>query len=245
MQHHSLEISALQDAAYQGRFDLYASIHKALRAYLAHTLQRVGNMDCSEDASVRQTCAEVDALASFCSQHLQHENDMVHPVLERLQSGSSGQITAEHEEHVQAIAALQLLVARLRDAAPTDRAALAHRLYLQLSRFMAHNLEHMWVEETHHNQVLWSHYGDADLLELHHYIVGSLSPEHTAEVMHWMIPASSPAERVGILQDIRQNAPADAFGAIMQLARARLNDSEWQHLARALGHPVVPGLTEV
>ena len=50
-----------------------------------------------------------------------------------------------------------------------------------------------------------------------------------------LIPASTRAERLAMLQALRANAPAEAFAAILDLAaRPSLCDADWRHLAEGL-----------
>ena len=183
------------EAAALPRPDLYAPIHKALRHAMTDTLLEMGRIDVADAASFGRTLGRVDALLDLCAGHLMHENEFVHPALEACEPGASARIAHEHVEHEQAIAALRDEVAALRRAAPADRDALALRLYRHLALFVAHNFEHMHFEETAHNAVLWAHYSDAELMQLHEQIVGSIAPEEMLQVMDWMLPALTPAER--------------------------------------------------
>lgn len=125
-----------------------------------------------------------------------------------------------------------------------ERPAQALRLYRHLALFVADNFQHMNVEETANNATLWAHYGDEELMDLHHRILASLPPAETLEVMRWMIPASSPAERAQILGGMKAAAPAAAFQAVLDAVRPHLDDSAWGQLARAIGVAQQPGLVD-
>ena len=174
------------------RVDLYAPIHKALRNFMCDTLCQVGRIDVNDACELQQTLAQCDELLALCEGHVHHENQFMHPVIEARQPAGSKRIAHEHEEHLQSIAELRDEVAALRRTADP---ALALRLYRHLALFVAHNFEHMHVEETAHNAVLWAHYSDAELMQLHEQIVGSIAPEEMLQVMDWMLPALTPAER--------------------------------------------------
>src|SRR5262245_20177157 len=85
------------------RVDMYAGIHKALRALMADTLLALGRMDHDDGLELAQTTQRVLELLEFCRAHLKHENDFVHAAMESRAAGSSGRIAHEHEEHVEAI----------------------------------------------------------------------------------------------------------------------------------------------
>lgn len=213
------------------RFDLYAAIHKALRLAMADTLVRAGSLDAADAAKCRDLVAQVRLLAAMCRAHVAKENAYLHPAIEARRPGGSGRIAGEHEEHLVAIDALEALAA-IFEAAPT--AAAAHRLYRQLAAFVGENLEHMDVEESLHNALLWAAYSDAELIAIHERILASIEPEEMGIVLHWMLPALSPMERAGMLGEMRAKAPPPAFEGVLQLARARLPGAEWQKLSEAL-----------
>lgn len=224
------------------RVNLYAGIHKALRALMADTLMGVGRMDTDDDLELAQACHRVLELLDFCASHLRHENDFVHAAMEARAPGASDLIAHEHEEHMQAIEALNGVVAGLLAATPAQRPAAAHDLYLKLSVFVGHNYEHMRDEETEHNAVLWSHYTDAELVDIHQALVASIPPDEMMYVMRWLVPFMNPAERAGLLADMKAHAPAPAFDAVIDTLRPHLTAHEWSKLARAIGLPIVPGL---
>jgi hypothetical protein len=228
-------------AAQAPRFDMYGGIHKALRALMADTLLAVGRMDCEDNLELAQTTERVMQLLDICAGHLKHENDFVHTAIEARAPGASDRIGHEHVEHLRHIAHLGQTVAALR-AAPTDRAPLAKLLYAELSLFIAENFQHMHVEETAHNAVLWARYTDAELAAIHDALVASIPPEEMMFTVRWLVPFMNPAERVGLLADIRGKAPAPAFQAMLAVVRPHQNDNEWAKLARGLDLPVAPGL---
>lgn len=229
------------DAAAQ-RVDLYVGIHKAMRALMADLLVMVGRMDPADDAEVARTVARVLQFAEFCTAHLTHENEFVHVAMEARQAGSSTSIATEHVEHEEAIARLKRAASSLPACQGVQREREALDLYRQLALFVAHNFEHMHIEETTNNQVLWTHYSDAELLALHARLVASLPPQENLFVLRWMIPAMTPGERLQVLQDMQAHAPAPAFAAALETAQAHLDPRAWAALARGLGLAPVPGL---
>jgi hypothetical protein len=211
------------------RYDIYAFIHKGLRAFMAHTLVRAGRLDALDADEVAEAGAEVLALLAICRSHLQHENEFVHTAMQARAPGSAAAIAGEHEEHVQAIERLQALLA----AVPGDPAA-AQALYRALSAFVAENFEHMQREESLHNAVLWAHYDDGELHALEQRIVDSLAPDEAALSMRWMLPHMTPAERAALLGGMRQGAPAEAFDQVLSLIRPLLGGRDWRKLSLAL-----------
>jgi hypothetical protein len=224
------------------RMDMYGGIHKALRALMADTLLAVGRMDVEDDLDLAQATERVLQLLDICASHLKHENEFVHAAIEARAPGASERIAHEHEQHEAHIAALGSAVAALRACPTAQRAGAAQSLYGELALFIADNFQHMHVEETAHNAVLWARYTDAELVEIHDRLVASIPPAEMMMIARWMVPFMNPAERVGVLSGVRQNAPAPAFQAILDTVRPHLSANEWAKLARALDLPAVPGL---
>ena len=233
-------LAAAQPAA--PRMDMYAGIHKALRACMADTLLGLGRMDVSDDLEFAQTCDRVMQLLDFCRSHLHHENQFVHAALEARAPGASAAVAHEHAEHEQAIAALAGGVAHLLGCAPAARPATAHALYHQLALFVAHNFEHMHVEETAHNRALWALYTDEELVRIHDALVASIPPHEMMAIARWLVPFMSPTERTVLLSDMQQNAPAPVLAAVLAHVQPHLTQPEWTKLMRSLGLPGVPGL---
>ncbi|MEZ0309703.1 MAG: hemerythrin domain-containing protein [Ramlibacter sp.] len=224
-------------AAQAPRLDMYAGIHKAVRAMMADTLLAVGRMDADDEPELAQVTERVMQLLDFCSSHLAHENEFLHPAIEARAAGASDRIAHEHEGHVGHIAALAAGVAALRATPAGERFGVAQTFYRELSLFVAENFEHMNVEETAHNAVLWARYTDAELGALHDRLVGSIPPAEMMLVARWMVPFMNPAERAGMLGGVKAKAPAPAFQAILDTVRPHLAQAEWAKLARALDLP--------
>ena len=248
MKNDSRELQQVRSAAASAqaqapRVDLYVGIHKALRALLGDTLVAVGRMDVEDDLELAQATQRVLQLLDFMRSHLQHENEFIHPALEARAPGASGVIAHEHEEHEAEIAALAGETTALLNLPAAGRAAAALALYRHLSLFVAHNFEHMHVEETAHNAVLWARYTDAELIALHDALVASIPPQEMMFVMRWLVPFMNPQERAAMLGDMRVHAPAPAFAAALAVARPHLTMLEWKKLMASLGLPVegVPG----
>ena len=222
-------------AAALPRVDLYAGIHKALRALMADTLTAVGRMDAEDSLELAQTSQRVLQLLDFMRSHLRHENDFIHPALEARAPGASGVIAHEHEEHEAQILVLAGAATALLNVELATRAGAVLALYRQLALFIAHNFEHMHVEETAHNAVLWARYTDAELIALHDALVASIAPEEMMFVIRWIVPFMNPQERAAMLSDMKAHAPAPAFAAALDVVRPHLSGREWEKLMAALG----------
>jgi len=219
------------------RHDIYAPVHKALRLFMTDTLQALSRLDLDDAQDLAAGLARLETLLEAACRHLQHENDFIHPAIEERSSGTSHRIAEEHRQHLDAIATLRAQAAAVR-AAPD--AAAAHRLYRQLAAFIAENFEHMDMEETRHNQALWSAYSDAELQALDGRIVASIGPQEMAVWLRWMLPAFNPAERAQLVGSL----PSEARPPVLAQARDLLDDAAWGKLCRALDQVPAPAPVE-
>ncbi len=224
------------------RMDMYALIHKALRAQMNDAVLTLGCVDCDDADALAHAVQTVTVLMDACAAHVQHEEQFVHPAIEARAPGASAAVAHDHQEHLAEIGQIRAAALALPAAAAPVRDAMALALYRRLTLFVAHNFEHMHVEETAHNAVLWSRYTDAELREIHDALVASIPPQEMMATLRWMAPAMTPTERTMVLGDMQQNAPAPAFEAALDVARAHLDTASWAKLARSLGVAVVPGL---
>ncbi|HEX6018317.1 MAG TPA: hemerythrin domain-containing protein [Burkholderiaceae bacterium] len=218
-----------------GRRDFYAPIHKALRLFMTRTLCTVGSTDPADAREVRATLDLVARLLALCESHLGHENAFVHPALERASPGSAARVTGEHEHHVEAIADLRDLAALVADCRDDARGAALARLYRTLALFVADNFQHMHVEETAHNAVLWAAYSDAELEAIEKALVASIPPAEMFEALHWFVPALSAPERAAMLGGMRQGMPPEPFAAVLAVAQRTLSSRDHARLLRDLG----------
>lgn len=217
------------------RLDLYAPIHKALRHAMSDTLVQLGCLDAADGAEAARTLDQVDALLAMCESHLQTENRFVHPLIEARAPAGSRRIAGEHDEHLEHIADLRAEAGELRRAAADERPAIALRLYRHLALFVADNFQHMHVEETAHNALLWMHYRDDELMELHDRIVASIEPAKFLQLARWMLPALNPAERTGLVGGMKAAMPTAAFDRLLGVVRPHLDGRAWSRLAPEIG----------
>lgn len=218
------------------RFDLYGPVHRGLRAFMADTLQRFGCLDVESPTQLHDACSQALELLGLLRSHVDHEDEHIHPLLERCLPGGSEQAAEEHVRHRQVLEALAAEVRALM-AAPSYPAADA--LYQGLAELMAENLQHMRLEDLGYQSLLWAHCSDEELAALDGRIVGSIAPTQMMLFLRWMLPAMTPPQRLGLMLRLRAQAPATVQAAVAKLAQQHLPDVAWRRLvddiARAEG----------
>ncbi len=206
---------------------------------------RLGRCDAGDAAEVERTLGAVRTLLWICDAHLEHENAFVHEAMEARRPGSARLTADDHVEHGRAIAALRGLLDETAAVPEALRAQALYRLYLRTARFVAENLEHMELEETHNTWMLRDAYDDAELGAIHDRILAAIPPAEHAVFQRWIVGAIPHGERVAMLTGMRQHAPARVFDGAVALCRDVLAPNDWAKLAKALDLPAVAGLVEI
>lgn len=219
------------------RLDTYRHIHKALRALMADTLVNLGRMDPDDNLDMAEATNQVLVMTAICESHVKHENAFIHPAMESRAPGSAAGTAREHREHLESILDLGRAVSALRSARQGHRDGLALTLYHGVGEFIAHNFDHMYVEETTNNPLLWACYTDEELRGIHDDLMASIPPEETMGLLRWAVPYMNPSERAAVLKDIRGHVPPPAFQAVLDMARPHLRAREWDKLELALSVP--------
>lgn len=217
------------------RFDIYALIHKGLRACLTQTLVSVGRLDWTDSGEVAAVMNEVAELLEFCRQHVDKENTYVHAAMESRRPGSAALANGDHAHHLHDIDALSTQAFTIRRLPVLRREHAVHTLYQSLARFVAENIEHMAMEEREHNRILWETHSDAEIMAIEQAIVASQKPDDAMRSLRWMLTAMQPTERAGFLSVLRSNAPAEMFDGLLQMLRSLLPERDLLKLYAALG----------
>jgi len=210
------------------RHDIYARIHKGLRAFLGDTLVALGRMDPADGSDVRDTLARLEELLAFCEGHLEVEDGFIHAAMESRCPGSALTRITEHVQHVREIEALRALA---HEVAAVPAPASARALYRSFATFAAENLAHMEHEESANNAVLWALFTDDEIRAIEARIVASHAPAESMQALRWMLPAMNHGERLEVLGGLR-NAPAAVLQGALGLARAHLRATEVEKLDR-------------
>ncbi|MGZ5969573.1 MAG: hypothetical protein ACXWP4_17995 [Polyangiales bacterium] len=219
------------------RHDLYGPIHKGLRHCMQAALVRFGQADVDERDDLLGALDDLRAMFSLRANHLELEEQIVHPALDaRVPGWLMGALGHEHEEQRQVLYRLAERARGLGRRA-LDRRFMRneHRaLYLALASALADDLEHMEVEETLVNPLLWEAFDDAELRALQRTLMECSSPDQLAAHVHWVVPAVSHSERVELMETAREGIGVAAYARLLGLARTVLTPREYDRLCAAL-----------
>ncbi|MFZ5757145.1 MAG: hypothetical protein ACOY3X_09595 [Pseudomonadota bacterium] len=217
------------------RVDLYTLVHKGLRARLCNLLVAAGRLDHSSDAAVALLLADLRETLALLARHAGLEDRHVHTAMERRRPGTRHACAREHAVHRRDLEELLTLALRLEHLPALRRQVAATELYQVLARTVAHQLEHLALEESVNNRVLWDAFSDDELRAIEQAMAAELTPDEHSIFLRTLLPHVTPAERTRLLSGMRTGMPAEAFAGVLTLAARLLPGDDMRNLESALG----------
>jgi hypothetical protein len=217
------------------RHDPYLRIHKGLRAAMFDAVHRIGRMDVADAGEMQAALDQADSLLALMAVHVECQHEHVRAAIEIRSPGGTQAAARDHHDYLDGIAVLRAQIAALRGAAPSARPELAYRLYLELTELTAKSLERMRVEETQGKELLWSLYGDHEVIAIHDRLLASIEPHVLTEAIGWMARGLSLPELAELLEDVRRKMPPLVLETALAQVRRQLEPAGWERLSRALG----------
>jgi hypothetical protein len=213
------------------RVDLYASIHKALRARLFDLCIELARCHWAQRADAAIALDAYRRTAAFLREHHAHEDEFIEPVLAPLPAELVAVQTLQHAAAESALRELDTLVAALDGPDPrTAGAALLARYH----QFLIEYLQHMAHEESAIMPALWARYSDAELMAIRGRLQGSIPLPRFQEWLEIMFPALNFDERLGMLAGMKTGAPPPVFEAATNVAARVLGNAAWDALRAQL-----------
>jgi hypothetical protein len=197
------------------RFDLYAHVHKALRALFLETIAAAGRTDFDHPQELPALAANVRRTARIASRHAEHEDCAIHPILHRHAPELAADLEAGHDRYEGLERKLEETLLALEQAQSAQRAPLGRQLAETLDTYVADNLTHMRLEETRANRVLWAHLDDGELIAIQGQILAGMTAEEIEEMVGLMLAAGNARERAALLAALsaKPNGQATRVGA--------------------------------
>jgi len=197
------------------RDDFFTGIHKALRVGLFAATTRTGSTDWSDPAEVAATGAAWAQMLGLLRDHARHEDEILYPILEAHEPGSTGKLVTEHDALEHELDALaRRFGAVLAD--PDEDGGLD--LYRALGAFVGRYLGHILSEETAVMPAIWSHLDDDELAEVRARLMAAIPPPVMVATQELMMQALSFPELVEVMSRIRSVAPDGVAEGILTRA---------------------------
>ncbi|GAB3258460.1 hemerythrin domain-containing protein [Chitinimonas naiadis] len=217
------------------RYDIYALLHKGLRAYLSHVLLEVGRTDWRDRANRQSSIVTVRELLGVCEAHLEQKHSRIHPAMEARRPGASKQAHLHYQSHRHSINQLHDVAVTVETANHYNMDSAGEWLYRELAMFVADNLELMAKEESYNNRVLWETHSDAEIIAIEQQMVAAMPADRMLPLLRWTVPNLAPDERALMLGEmLRDGASAEVFDCALAMLRALLPPKEWGRLTTSL-----------
>jgi hypothetical protein len=209
------------------RFDLFTSIHKALRAMIYDTGSALQTADFADEAGARRAFEAVQPALGQMQHHHDLEEVHVFPMVRPFEAEMIDDLQAQHDQ-------VERLLGVAADAAEetdsTDAAARVgagvdlNRRYNELTALF---LEHLAHEEATLLPATWRHFDDAQLVAVQGAIMGAQRPEDLMQTLRWMFKGLNRPELVEILGAAKATMPPPALDAVRELGAANMEPTAW------------------
>lgn len=209
------------------RIELYAPVHKGLRAEAFELARELSRADWNDDAQARAAAGRVARLVEFLAEHAQHEDTHLMPLVERAAPALARELESEHSRVDAALRELSTLAARIGEARNGGRAALGRELERRFQLALAEQLVHLQREEHEAEPALHARLDEAELVRAHDGILADIPPPRLAQWFELILPALGDEECARLLGGLHASAPHDVFEALTTPARLRLGAQTW------------------
>lgn len=197
------------------RYNFYRNIHKALRLGHCRMLPALGSLDYRDRARAEAVMADLRNLMAVGRGHLEGENREIHAALEQRAPGASSHAADDHEDHERSFAEIEEMIVMIEQAPLPERELLGRRLYRRYAVFVAHDFDHMDIEESELLMALHEAFTDDEMKAIEDRIVAGVPPQKMAAVMMLMAPALNHSERVDLVAKLQKALPEPAFEGLL------------------------------
>ncbi|MFW9817367.1 MAG: hemerythrin domain-containing protein [Candidatus Thorarchaeota archaeon] len=214
------------------RMRLFGPIHKGLRHLLSTRVLQLGQLDLRVLENVKSQRDEVRRSFEVLHVHAAAEEEFVFPNIEEKNPNLFDRLNRDHQTFTPIMDSIEQQVEAL--IVDEERIMKGNEVVQAFNDFVVKYSEHMQVEEKTAMPILWEVLKDNQIVE----IIGKMSMKPAPEVSQYFLPylvqATNPMERVGIMSGMKSLMPATVFKEAIQIAQKALSNEEWDALRQAL-----------
>lgn len=211
--------------------DLYRDVHKGIRHGLFDVTEQAGHLDPFDESAMSEAHERIDNLLHLLDVHARHEDAFLGPLVGRHLPALAAQLEREHAELDTLTVEIRRQLTTIEATTGAERRLGQHRLYLTLSEFTGSYLRHQITEEVEVLPALSRVARPEELMDANNAVVAAISPEDMDGYMNLIVPAVNPIDLAELYDAMRDGAPAEAFGAMLDVARAGLEPNAFTRLA--------------
>ena len=213
------------------RVDIYNFPHKGLRNLMSQLSLIAGNTDYSNQNTLDKLKGKTAELVLLLNLHRQSEEDDLLPALEKKLAGSTQENVKEHELLEQQVGQIDTFIKNLTTASSPAKGI---QFYAMFNGFQSKYMDHMAMEESTMNPLIWDHFTDEELMGIHGSIMAKLAPEHITQSFKYIVPALNPMERTVILSGFKANAPEEFFDQVLEVIRGEMPSTSFEEMVASL-----------
>lgn len=210
----------------------YRDIHKAIRSLLSELLIKAGRTDSQDDNSVKALKSSFRQVQDLLTFHSEVEDKYLAPIL--LKHCNSAILSAIQSDHSEMHDLCDQLNRELDSPEFTTHSATAQQFYINLSRFIAIQFQHMAEEEETVWPILAEHSHDEDIIQVMAGIRAAASPEIMQASLRGMLSSCSPVECINLLNNMSPALDDDAFSSVLSLAQSLMPAADWKTVSSKL-----------
>ena len=218
----------------QQRHEMYRPTHKALRYMMFSTAHTLGIADFRDDAEARDAIASLERTINLLVIHAEHENNYLHPDLEKRAPGLIESYEADHQNDEKVFAELRRLGQEANRASGDQKLALGIELYGRFNSFVGEYLGHLVREESELQQALWDNFTDEELGTMVGRIIANYPPDQMGEFLAEICAALNADELAGLLGQMKAMAPPQMFEGVMKMAEQAATPSNFEKVRARL-----------
>lgn len=211
---------------------LFGPIHKGIRHILNTRVLQLGQLDFSVVTDIKSQSDEVRKSFEVLHVHAAGEEEFVFPYVKEKDKNLFNRLMHDHQVFTQTMNELERQVKAL--ISDEERTIKGNDVAQVFNDFVAKYSAHMLVEETMVAPILWEAVTDNQIVE----IIGKMSMKATPEVsqyfLHYLVQATNPMERIGVLSGMKSLMPETVFQGALQVVQKALSSEDWEALRRAL-----------
>jgi hemerythrin-like domain-containing protein len=210
------------------RFDLFTSIHKALRAMIYETSGGLQTTDFADEQGARRAVDALVPVLGHLQQHHDLEEEYVFPRVRPFEEAIIDDLQAQHDQVERLLGVAEVAVDAALSADSAARVGAGVDLNRRFNELTALFLEHLAHEEATLLPATWKHFDDAQLVAIQGAIIAAQQPDDLMQTLQWMFKGLNRLELVGMLGAAKATMPPPALDAVRQIGAASMEPAAWE-----------------
>jgi hypothetical protein len=206
------------------RFNIFYSIHNALRAMLYDTAGQLQRTDFSDPVETNTVLNSIETLIGVLDTHAGFEDHFILSVISRLDASVKEAFTTGNVRDFELTTRLRgLLRSYASMVSGNDKIAIGHSINVSFVELMVFNLTQMAKEELVINPILWKHYTDGQLRSIVNELQAQVPRDHFTQVIKWMVHGLNTKEIIQWLKQVENcDSPEPLLCNLLTLVETEL-----------------------